>query len=279
MERFLPSYVRQRCAQIIIVDDEASNPIKMEVVEKIQSEAPWCQLRVIRNKKPLSAQLNRMAGVRVSNQPYVYLGQDDSYVADGHIQNLYQHIQKGVADIVATTWVHTSLPDARSLEDAEFKLPEVGSAAELVSYFTFYFFGHSVPRHPIRVPWLIEAALMPRSIFDEAAFDPEYKGNSYRDETDFFLSAAASGARLAFVPGPPAFHYKGPLNKGGGFYVRSGIRHLLWYEYWTFVNTIRFLRKQRRNLEKLGCSVHPYAHTGILMLTRVREWPARFRGR
>jgi glycosyltransferase involved in cell wall biosynthesis len=278
VERFLPSYLRQRCAEIIIIDDELNNPVSLEAVERLQAGAGGCALRVIRNKRPMGVQYNRRVGVEQSTQPFIYIGQDDSYVADGHIRNLYDYVRGGSADLAATTWVHTPELDGQTLEDRDYGLREVDSVEQLLSYFTFYFYGHTKPTRPIEVPWITDIGLMRREIA-EGGYDPGYRGNGYRVETDFQLNALSRGARMAFIPGPPAFHYKGELNSCGGIYDKKRLRQLVWYEFWVAVNTVRFLRKQRRTLKSLGCPVHPWAHTGILMVTRVKEWPARWRGR
>lgn len=51
---------------------------------------------------------------------------------------------------------------------------------------------------PIEVPYVHASALVKTSIARKIKFDPEYIGNCYREETDFFLRANLAGAKIMY---------------------------------------------------------------------------------
>ena len=52
---------------------------------------------------------------------------------------------------------------------------------------------------PIPAPYLHSIALIERKLFDQVKFDAWYAGNSWREETDFYLAASAAGCEGLFL--------------------------------------------------------------------------------
>jgi GT2 family glycosyltransferase len=91
---------------------------------------------------------------------------------------------------------------------------------------------------PIRAPFIHSIALIRRDIFASVKFDSWYAGNSWREETDFYLAANAAGERIYFTPSTVCYHLRGPISAIGGQRVNR-----LWFEYLAWRNT-RYLVKK-----------------------------------
>ena len=91
--------------------------------------------------------------------------------------------------------------------------------------------------HYVDTPFLYSAVLVRRELVTNLGFDTGYRGNSWREETDFFLRAYASGARVVRSCG--TFSYLARRYPGG--HSRSMLR----YEYWVARNEVRFLWRNR----------------------------------
>jgi GT2 family glycosyltransferase len=275
LQRFLPTYAGQGCAELLVLDDGRRSPVKRQDLDSWTGGGA----RLITLSRPHSLQEKRNLAAGLAEQPHLFMGHDDVYLAPGHVRALLGQLRSGGYDMVAGTWLFTGLDDLDEACRLAGTLPVATDANELVDMFTFYFHGARRVDRSIEAPWLTDVALIRRHALDRVAYDTGYRGNDYRCETDLYLCARRAGLRMAFVPGPPAFHYKGPDNTGGGYYPWRGLRQLLWYEWWVAVNTQRFLRKNRDQLLDLGWRLPPFLHTLALMASRYREWPDRLRGR
>jgi GT2 family glycosyltransferase len=259
--RMVPSYLRQGCAELIVVDD-ASFPAIAPIREN-----PDTRVRIVRLEGRVGTPEARMIGVRAASQKYIFFGEDDVFLDQGCIQNLVSLVGSGQYNMVAPQCIMVkALPDDGPVRHR-------GAAAtradQVIDYQTIQIaYSAREPAVPIEVPWLHATALMSRESILAIGFDPAYKGNAYREETDFFVRARAAGHRLAFVPGPPAFHYKGDLNVGGGQHAGGEIRNLLRCEYWVARNNIYFLRKNAVSLRLAGVTAHPYRGTALLLIRR-----------
>jgi len=272
---FLPSYLAEDCSEVIVVDDSSSPPVESALSRLPPGISGRCPIRVIRNTSRLQQPASRMVGVRAASQPYIFFGEDDAFLTPGHIHALFHYVSKGEADIVASYWPSTvsAQPDLSVLS----RMPEASSPGDFVNLVDITMrTDHRITR-PIPVFFLHTLALMPRDLVLRVGFDPQYKGNAFREETDFYLRAFHEGARLALVPAPPAFHYKGARNSGGGQRGGMTLRSFIWYEYWVVRNNYYFLKKNAPILDGIVGRRRPLAQTVRYMLRRSLGYPGRLR--
>jgi GT2 family glycosyltransferase len=268
LKRFLPTYLGQKCAEIIIVND--SPTCKQSIDDGL---AGYKGVKILHNSKRLYQPASRMIGVNRASQPYIFFGEDDVYLTSGYVENLYSYVNSGTAEVVAGTLVNTKHYGEEECDN----LPVAEGASDIVDRSEVRIFADRRATRPIFVPHLHSIALMRKSVIDELPFDPMYTGNSYREETDFYLRAYSSGVKIAFVPGPPAFHYKGPDNFGGGQHRKAVFTGLLWYEYYAARNNFRFLRKNSLMLKTLSLPSSPAWGTAMFLLRRVHGYPGRLK--
>ena len=275
LAQMLPTYLRQDCSEVVVVDD-CSVPSAQELLLACEPSSP-CQtrLRVIRNERRLQQPASRMEGVRVCAEPYVFFGEDDVALAEGHIPVLFRALQTTGADGVASYCLLTTAldPDPAIVRS----LPRASSRRDFVNVLDATFRTMHQIDSPVSVPWLHTWALIRKDTILKYGFDPNYRGNAFREETDFYLRASHQGAKFLLVDAPPAFHYKGALNGAGGQHGGSGLLPFLWYEYWVVRNNHYFLTKNADALRHLGHKRSPLFETIRYLLRRGLGYPGRFR--
>lgn len=266
LELILPTYLRQGCAELLVVDDASDPPLR-----PISTDGTGTAVRWIRLEQKVNAPGARMAGVRAATQPWIFFGEDDAFLSDGCLAALFRHVESGACDIAA--------PQLITVKDTPEEMGElpagrlVHRADEIVDMAAMQVDYRYQPATPIPVPWLHAMSLMSRDVVLRVGFDLAFRGNAYREETDFYLRAWHEGQRLALVPAPPALHYKGPLCTSGAREARL----LLWTEYWVLRNNYYFMRKNREALRKAGAASRPLWGTVILLALRVRWYWRRVR--
>jgi GT2 family glycosyltransferase len=264
LQLMVESYLRQGCAECIVVDDGSDPPV--DPIDSTDGTA----VRLIRLDRRGNVPAARMAGVRAATQKYIFFGEDDAFLSSGCIESLLGFIQSGRFDLVAPRCITVkNLPTPTSTPEEGRR---VTRAAEIIDYRLIQIDYSCQPQAPIEVPWLHSLALMSRETVLNIGYDSAYRGNAYREETDFFIRAKNAGARLAFVPGPPIFHYKGPILSNAS----REIRRLPYIEFWVARNNFYFLRKNRVSLRIAGATAMPLADTLLLIIRRVRWYWRRF---
>jgi GT2 family glycosyltransferase len=216
-----------------------------------------------------------MEGVRACVEPYVYFGEDDVALAAGHIPALFDALQKSRADGVASYCFVTTRfdPDPGIVRS----LPHSSSGRDFVNLRDASLRTLHQIDAPVPVPWLQTWALIRKDVVSKFGFDSNYKGNAYREETDFYLRASHQGAKFFLVDAPPAFHYKGERNGAGGQHGGSSLGSFLWYEYWVARNNHYFLSKNASAMRALGHRRSPCFETLLYFMRRALGYPGRFR--
>ena len=116
---------------------------------------------------------------------------------------------------------------------------------------------------------------MHRSVFDAGVrFDEGYRGNAYREETDFFVEAVRRG--FTSILTPRTVNYQIRVWRGGQHTTRTRV-----YEFWTIYNNWRFLARHGRWLRRQGMIGSPLRTGTFFMFDRVRRlatthpyWPS-----
>jgi GT2 family glycosyltransferase len=97
-------------------------------------------------------------------------------------------------------------------------------------------------------------------VLDEVRFDEAYRGNAYREETDFFLRATYRGFRCLLTPNT---YFWEPRRYPGGQPRTLGA------ELWTLRNNWRFLRRHGDWLAAAGHISSPGREQLVFMLRRL----------
>lgn len=273
----IPSYIQESVTEVILVDDCSSDHTG-EVIRELQVRYP--QIRYFRNERNLRQTGAKNRGVREAVQPYIYFGDDDSVLLPGTIPYLLEKMQELEADVVSAIPIYSDC-DA-DMEDLPRlicrKAPLIQDVKEYVDIAhlerTRFFFRMA---QPLRVPFTNACVLMKREWVDKAAFDTEYGGNAYREETDYFLQLSEQGAKIYFAASEHAAQINLPFARIG----RTRTFSSMWrHGKYDLINTMRLIEKHHWFFRKeLG---YPHGKTSMkirYVLNDLRQYFCIFPGR
>ncbi|MEO5588797.1 MAG: glycosyltransferase [Gemmatimonadaceae bacterium] len=237
LEAVLPSYLGHPDVRRIVVIDDGSTDGTSEMVHG-WAEAINTPVDVIRHETQQGQPASRMAGVAAANTEWVLFGEDDVWLADDYCATLLREARSLKASIIAGRIVTALVPgefDETCLVDPPSAIGSAGDVFDLGAMDAN--FGARTAA-PVRAPYIHSIALIRRSIFSAVKFDSWYAGNSWREETDFYLSASTAGEAIYFSPSTVCYHLRGPISAVGGQRVNR-----LWFEYLAWRNTRYLVRK------------------------------------
>ena len=237
-----PCYLQDESVKRIVVVNDGSTDNTHSLVQELQG-ASLLPVELIEHSQKCGQQGSRQIAIAAADTEWVLFGEDDVYLGEGYIGTLLEQAQQLNADIIAGRLVTALVPGEFSL-DCLRDVPSgaTGSIFDLTRFEADFAARSS---QPIPAPFLHTIALIRRSIFDKIAFDPWYRGNAHREETDFYLAANEQGYRVFFTPDAVCFHLRGPISASGGQRINR-----IAVEYWHSVNTWHMLEKHWPYLQR-----------------------------
>lgn len=249
LEAVWPSYfVDPEIARVIVIDDGSTDGTS-ERVEEWGRPAP-IPVQVIRHESQRGQPASRLTGIAAATTEWVLFGEDDVWISAGYCSTLLREANELGASIIGGRIVTARVPGEFSrdlLVDPPSPVRDASSVFDLASMDADF---SSRTERPIPAPFLHSIALIRRDVFDNVSFDTWYAGNSWREETDFYLAANARGARAAFTPDTVCFHLRGPICASGGhrinrlvfeYHAWRNTRHLV-SKHWSYLRTAYGLR-------------------------------------
>jgi glycosyltransferase involved in cell wall biosynthesis len=277
-----PCYLRHPDVARIIVVDDGSTDGTAAVVKGWASAAPF-PVDVIRHAERRGQPASRRTGIAASTTDWILFGEDDVWLADGYCSTLLREATELGASIIAGRIVTAIIPG----EFSEDRLVDPPSAArDYDSVFDVDSMDADFSARlaqPTIAPYLHSIALIRRDLFDRLSFDTWYAGNSWREETDFYLAANSSGAKVYFTPNAVCYHLRGPICASGGQRINR-----LKFEYLVWRNTRYLVSKHWQYLKRAhgvrgsvnGWMVKYYLRRQLAQLQRAARHGVRstFRG-
>ena len=245
--------------EIVVVDD-ASEDDTQEFLATITDP----RLKVVVQPVNAGIQAARNLGMQSSGGRWIVFGEDDVLMPVDYAETLVRVAEEQDAAIVGSPWLlvrdgdlNGALSQARA---AAVEKPGLDTPSNF-------------PVETVETPFFPALALVRRDVFDEVQFDQAYGGNSFREETDFFVSAARAGFKVVMTP--ETYSYQLKTWGGGAHSMRLG------YEMWSIRNTARLVRRHGRWLRANGHMKHPWVFTARYAgwrLRHVAEYYARSAG-
>lgn len=235
----IPSYIQEHVGEVILVDD-CSIDNTFEVVQQLQEKYPIIRYIKMETNSKQTAAKNR--GVKEAKYPYVYLGDDDSFIIEGSISELLKTMKDNNADIVGAKALYMKsmdeLIDLKAFIKENSRGPlSIEEALDINKLFYINFnFDVEVPQ---KAPFVHACALVKRDVFDIVKFDVTYEGNAFREETDFFTNASTIGKIIYY--NSKAVQINLPRNII--IQKNSLIKYKIRSSYYEFWNTYKYLRK------------------------------------
>lgn len=197
LERTIPSYYQKEVGEIIIVDDASIDDTE-KVVKKMQKDIPI--LKYIKLKENRKQTYAKNQGILNAKYPYIYFGDDDSFLIENSIGILLETLIKCDADVVGAKFFY--LNNKNDLLDIDnfikMKNVFVKDVDDIVDLKNWKIdFSLSVKK-AIEVPFCHASALVKTNIAKEIMFDTIYKGTAIREETDFFTRINRAGYKIYY---------------------------------------------------------------------------------
>lgn len=237
LEAVWPSYlVHPDVARIIVIDDGSADGTADLVREWGKTSS--IPVDLIRHERKRGQPASRMAGIAAARTEWVLFGEDDVWLSADYCSTLRSEATQLGASIIAGRIVTARVPgefDESCLADPP---SPVRTATEVFDLDSMDARFAERTGQPVRAPFIHSIALIRRGIFSSVKFDSWYAGNSWREETDFYLAANAAGEKIYFTPSTVCFHLRGPISAAGGQRVNR-----VWWEYLAWRNT-RYLAKK-----------------------------------
>jgi glycosyltransferase involved in cell wall biosynthesis len=282
LEAVWPSYLRHPdVARIIVVDDGSTDGTQVKVAT--WAKATPIPVDVIRHSERRGQPASRRAGIAATTTEWILFGEDDVWLGDGYCSTLLREAGELGASIIAGRIVTALVPgdfSEEALVDPPTGTRDYESVFDIHSMEADY--SARVPK-PMAAPYLHSIALIERSLFNRLSFDTWYAGNAWREETDFYLAANASGAKVYFTPNAVCYHLRGPICASGGQRINR-----LRFEYLAWRNTRYLVSKHWQYLKRVhglsgsvnGWMVRYYLRRQLAQLQRIARHGARstFRG-
>jgi len=243
LELVFPTYLKQKLLNKIIIIDDASDEVNKKKLENLLRNYPGIVYK--RFEKQIFLPRARNEGIKLSNAEYIFMGEDDVYLEDNHLEVLLEVMKKYDADLVAGRRIYIkenqSFEEAKALADKD-KRP-IFTKIPFEGYFERY-----LENDIINPPFLHSNVLVKRKVYEKVLYDPWYRGNSFREDLDFFLNCLDKGFKMVLTNKTSCYHIKSNINRKGGARLQG-----LVYEYYVWKNTLYCFYKNRKILkEKIG---------------------------
>jgi glycosyltransferase involved in cell wall biosynthesis len=249
LRRTLPSYLASGADEILLVDDDSGPPHDAIVTELADRRG----VRLVRLARHLGLPAARNEGARRARGEWVVFGEDDVWFPPRYASTLIAHA--GLAGALAAAGrvplVHPMLLDGpvERLEEAIRTAPPPPRAPDELLGLPWPV--ERLDNGDLLTPLLTATAAVHGSVFARVRFDPGFRGNAFREETDFFLMLRGAGYRTLHCEHAAAGHMKEHARAApGGSWEMSRPR----YAWQMAANNWRLVTKHRAVLEGIAAA-------------------------
>jgi GT2 family glycosyltransferase len=265
----LPSYLcSPQVAEVVVVNDGSSDDTE-EVLSQIAATDKRVKVvNLVRNYGRVAA---RRRGAELVAAELVLFTEDDLELGDGYLETLVAHMEKTGADIISGRRIWMRLGETR---EQALRRAASQSSASVVDRRFLEHNSHALTEEDVEVPLLSATMLVRREVLDRVNYCEDYRGNAWREETDFQLSALQARFKLVFCPHAVSYHYARPMQSLDRSRILGNLRLL----YWIFINNRLLLQRHGELLCDLGypCMIAGSPSlTSLVYTLRRAVWLAR----
>jgi GT2 family glycosyltransferase len=258
LRKTVPMFLAQNgVEEVIIVVDGCSDGTLEYVKEASASDK---RIRYTDNVVNRGLPFSRNRGIELAECEYVFTGEDDLEVTGNFFDTLLAHMEETGADIISGRNIfrghHESEAEAIARTN-RLTIPTVNRQTVMV-------------RPDLAAPADQEQLLLPApmlgrtDIFRKIKFDDQYRGNAWREESDFQLSAWDAGYKLVYCPHAMTFNVQ-IENDRGGVHATWGFKRVAW----VVRNNWRFVRKHSELIAREFDIKNPWVYIVKFAVRRV----------
>lgn len=269
LEVTLPTYSCSRCVKEVLVVSNGSIDGTSKVIQDINDKMRK-PVKEIQFAVKLGAQKAKAIGLAQSQTKYVLFGEDDVYLSPNYIETLYLLSEEYNCDIISGKIIDVQVGKTHEIERL--------IASQTISLgFPQDHRPFVVPEQNLKsnklceVPFTHAIILVKSAGIKDNFFNPWYRGNGYREETDLLLNARESGMKVFFTHTTCCYHLRGSMSRKGGQRINRVLA-----EFWAMYNTWYMLKKHWNLLSNdfnLKCG--PLFNTFLYFLHRERHYLLR----
>lgn len=239
MDVLKTSYLDQDLVNEIIIVDDGSCDGTEDAIRAL-TEDSVCYIRHARNQ---GLPYSRNRGIEMANNKYIFFGEDDLYLPKGHIAILLKEMESHSFDIMAGRLINI-IERADVFEDHIFDCTD---CSKLIDPKTLTGSFNANSHGTMEVPFVHACALINKTIFSHLSYYEGFKGNAFREETDFYMRCRAQGYRIGFTDRTEAYHLRNPKTRSGG----CGNNIQLTYKIRKHFNNFLFLMRNKHSIRAL----------------------------
>jgi glycosyltransferase involved in cell wall biosynthesis len=234
LRRAIPMFLAQAEVKEVVVVIDGCTDGTLEYVKA--ASAADSRIRYVDNVVNKGLPYSRNRGLSAAECEYAFTGEDDLEMSDGFFTTLFAHMADTGADIIAGRnifrWEHETQAEAIARTN---RIPEPAVDRRLIKVHP------DINTDGDREQPLLPAPMLARTdIFCKVKYDDGYRGNAWREESDFQLSAIEAGYKLVFCPFAMTFNIE-IENDRGGVHATWGFKRVSW----VVRNNWRFVQKHR----------------------------------
>ena len=234
LRRTLPSYLTSSSVVEVILVDDASSEDTRCALKALANTDP--RIVYLRNDTNLGCPESRNSGIDHATGQILLMSEDDVELGAGFLETLVQHMCECGADIIAgrRVWMRAGESREQALNRANQSRKPIVNLRWLEQY------SSAITTDDVEAPLLDSTMLVRRRVLEEVRyFGPLRAQSSWREDSDFQLSAVQSGYRLFRCPHAICFHHIRRSPSYGANRLRADVAYLRGM----FRNNVIFLKR------------------------------------
>lgn len=235
LRKALPMFLAaDEVSEVIVVVDGCTDGT-LDYVRAASKSDP--RIRYTDNVTNKGLPYSRNRGLELAKCEYAFTGEDDLELTENFFATLLAHMKETDADLISGRNIFRGERESRADSIARtdrISGPSVDPRTLMVRV--------DMKTEGDQRQSLLPAPMLGRTdIFRKVRFDDSYRGNAWREESDFQLSAREAGYKLVYCPHAISFNIE-IENDRGGVHATWGFRRLTWQ----IRNNLRFIQKHRK---------------------------------
>ena len=239
LRKTVPMFLAQPGVKEVIVIVDGCSDGTLEYIQAASESDP--RVRYADNVTNKGTAYSRNRGLELAQCEYLFTGEDDLELSENFFATLLAHMAETGADVISGRTVFRGERESRAAALARtdrLSGPSVNRRTLMVHQ------GMKIARDQEQS--LLPSPMLGRTdVFRKVRWDDWYRGNAWREESDFQLSAREAGYKLVCCPHAISFNIEIENDRGGAHATR-GLKRL----GWQIRNNWYFIQKHREIIAK-----------------------------
>jgi GT2 family glycosyltransferase len=269
LRRAVPMFLAEDEVEEVVVVVDGCSDGTLEYIQAASENDP--RIRYVDNVVNRGLPYSRNKGLSLAQCEYAFTGEDDLELSPNFFATLLAHMAETGADLISGRNIFRG--EREDLAAAMARTDQIaGPAGNTRTLMVSVDLRTSGDQEQSLLP----APMLGRTdVFRKVQFDDSYRGNSWREESDFQLSAREAGYKLVYCPHAVSFNIE-IENDRGGVHATWGFKRL----GWQIRNNWQFVRKHRAIIAAEFRAGNPYLYIArftvhrlfLLLLGTAVEW-------